>query len=82
VDVVSGLIELVMNLLAQVLVVDLIIIFAFLVGTEFLGQFLLQQTHRLDSLVSSLQGTDQVLLRNFLHLAFHHHDVVFGGNRP
>lgn len=78
-EVVGGLIELVLDLLAQLLVVDLVVILALGVGAELLHQFLLQLAHRLDSLVGGLEGADQVLLGDFVHLAFHHHDVVLSG---
>ena len=78
-EVVGGLIELVLDLLAQLLVVDLVVILALGVGAELLHQFLLQLAHRLDSLVGGLEGADQVLLGDFVHLAFHHHDVVLRG---
>ena len=79
VHLIYGLIKLVLHLLAQILVIDLVVILALLVCAQLLSQFILEHTHRLDSLVGSLQSTDQILLRHFVHLAFHHHDVVLGG---
>ncbi len=77
-DIVSGLIELVVDLLAQILVVDFVVVFTLLVGTELLGELVLQVAHGLDSLLGSLEGADKVLFRHLAHLAFHHHQVVFG----
>ena len=80
VDLVAGLIEFVLDLLAQVFVVDLIVVLALLVSTEFFCQLVLELAHRLDSGVSSLEGVDEVFLLNLFHLALHHHDVVLGGS--
>ena len=79
VDIVYGGVELALDLLAQLFVVDLVAVLALHVLAQFLGQLVLQLAHRLDGLGSSLEGADEVLLRYFLHLAFHHHDVVLGG---
>ena len=78
-DVVGGLVALLVDLLAQLLVVDLVAVFALHVLAEFLGEFLLQAAHGLDGFVGYLQGLEQILLADLLHLAFHHHDVLFGG---
>ena len=77
--VISGLVALLLHLLAKVLVVHFVAVFALHVGTQFLAKFLLQAAHGFDGLVGSLQGTQQVLFAHFLHLTFHHHDVFFGG---
>ena len=79
VDVVGGLVELFLDLVAELFVVHLVVVVAFLVGAQFLGQLVLQRAHGLDGLVGGLERADEVKFRHFLHLAFHHHDVVFGG---
>ena len=77
--VINGLVEFLVDLLAQFLVVHLVVIFALHVLAELLAQFGLQFAHGLDGLHGSLEGTDHILLRHFLHLAFHHHDVFGRG---
>ena len=69
-------VKLLVDLLAQVLVVHLVAVLTLHVGAELLHQFCLQLTHRTDSLLGSLQGSEQILLRNLLHLALNHHDVL------
>ncbi len=64
------------HLLLEVIVVHLVAVLALGVGAEFLHQFILQCTHRLDSLVSSLEGIEEVNLLYFLHLTLYHHDVL------
>ncbi len=78
VDIISRLVKLRLDLLTEFLVVDLMIILTLHVSTLLLSQLILELAHRLDSLGSSLEGADQILLRNFLHLTFHHHDVLLG----
>ena len=75
-DVVGGLVELLVHLLTQGLVVHLVVILTLHVLAQFLGELGLQLTHGLDGGHGSLQGTNHVLLAHFLHLAFHHHDVL------
>ena len=77
--IISGLVALVVGLLTQVLVVHLVAVLALHVLAQFLGQLLLKAAHGLDGLVCSFQSCQQVLLAHFLHFAFHHHDVLFGG---
>ena len=48
------------------------------VSTLLLSQLILKFAHRLDSLSSHLEGTNKILLRNFLHFTFYHHDIVLG----
>ena len=74
--VVCGLIQLLVHTLTQLLVVDLVVVLALYILAELLAQLSLQFAHGLDSVHSSLQGTEQILLRNFLHLTFYHHDVL------
>ena len=74
--VVSLLVALSLNLLLQFVVINLMTVFALHVSSEFLHQLLLHYTHRLDSLVSSLQGIEKVNFLNLVHLTFHHHDVI------
>ena len=75
-DVVGGLVALLLHLLAQFLVVYLVVVLTLHVGAEFLRELSLQLTHGLDGIHGSLQGAEQVLLRHFLHLAFHHHNIL------
>ena len=77
-DVVSGLVQLGVDLLAQVLIVDLVVVLALHICAELLGQLILQVAHRLDSLLGSLQSANQVLLRHLAHLTLNHHQVVLG----
>ena len=72
-------IKLILNLLAQLLIVNLVVVCPLHVSTKFLGKFLLKKAHRLDGLGSSLERADKVLLGHFLHLSLYHHDVVLGG---
>ena len=74
--VVGGLIELLVHLLAQCLVVHLVVILALHVLAQLLRELGLQLTHGLDGSHSSLQRTEQILLTDFLHLTFYHHDVL------
>ena len=55
------------------------VVLALHVLTELLAQFGLQFAHRLDGVHSSLEGTQQILLADLLHLTFHHHDVLGRG---
>ena len=55
-------IQLVLNLLAQLLVVHLVVVSSLHVGAELLGQLLLEEAHGLDSLGGSLERADEVLL--------------------
>ena len=77
--IVSCLVAFVVGLLAQFLIVYLMAVFALYVLAQFLGKFLLQTAHGLDGFVGNLEGFQQILLAHFLHFAFHHHDVLFGG---
>ncbi len=74
--VVGGLIALLANQFAQGLIVNFMAIFALHVLAQFLREGNLHLAHRLDGLHGTLQRTEQILLRDFLHLAFHHHDVL------
>ena len=78
VDIVSWLVKLRLDLLTKFLIVDLVVVLTLYVSTLLLSQLILEVAHRLDCLGSHLEGTDKILLRNFLHLTFHHHDVVLG----
>ncbi len=77
--VVSWLVANLGNVCLKFLVVHLVAIFTLHVGTEFLHKFLLEAALRLDGIVSSLEGSKQILFAHFLHLAFHHHDVFLCG---
>ena len=75
-DSVALIVSLLAELLAEFLVVHLVAVLALNVCAKFLREFCLQFAHRLDSSHSSLQRTNHVLLRNFLHLTLYHHDVL------
>ena len=75
-NVISWLVAFLLNLLAEFLVVNLVAVFALDIFAKFLSKFRLQLAHRTDGVLSSLQCSEQVLLRNLFHLAFHHHDVL------
>ena len=74
--VVCRLIELIVHLSTQLLVVHLMVVLSLHVLAELLAQFGLQFAHGLDSIHGGLKSTEQILLRDFLHLAFHHHDIL------
>ena len=75
-DSIALVVGLLTDLLAQLLVVNLVAVLTLNVSAEFLRKLSLEFAHRLDGSHSGLQCTNHVLLRNFLHLAFHHHDVL------
>ena len=77
--VVAFLIDSVVEAGTQLFVVDLVAVFAFDGLACLDGQLGNGAALDLDGLVGGLQGTQHHLFRNLLHLAFHHHDVVFGG---
>ena len=79
-DVVGRLVAGFANGGAELLVVHLVAVFALHVGAEFLCEFNLEAAHGLDGLVGSLEGFEECAFGHFLHFAFHHHDVVFGGS--
>ena len=78
-DVVGFLIASLLDSFAELVVVHLVAVFALHVLAELFAQLLLQAAHGLDGLVSALECSQEVALLHFLHLAFHHHDVLFGG---
>jgi len=63
----------------EVVVVGLVAVLALLVGAQLAAEFFLQLAHGLDGLRGCLERAYEVLLRHLVHLALHHHDVVFGG---
>ena len=75
-DSVALVVGLLAELLAEFLVVHLVAVLALNVCAKLLRELCLQFAHRLDSSHSSLQRANHVLLRNFLHLALYHHDVL------
>ena len=63
--------------LAQLFVVMLVAVLAFWIGfLHFGSQIQLSLALDFDSLVGEIQRIHHILLGDFLHLAFHHHDVV------
>ena len=77
-DVVGFLVASLLDCLTQFVVVHLVAVLTLHVLTQFLLQFLLEAAHGLDGFVGGLEGSEEVGLLHFLHLAFHHHDVLFG----
>ena len=77
-DVVGFLIASLLDSFAELVVVHLVAVFALHVLSELFAQLLLESAHGLDGLVSALECSQEVALLHFLHLAFHHHDVLFG----
>ena len=75
--VVARLIAEVVAVLLELLVIDFVIIFHNGLANS-LHQFLLHLAVNLDSLVSCLESTKQILLGNLFHLTFNHHDVLVG----
>ena len=76
--VVGWLIAYLLNIGTQILVVYFVAVLALNVCAKFLHQFLLKLALWLDGIVSSLERSKKILLRNFLHLALNHHDVLLG----
>ncbi len=68
----------VVHVLAEVLVVHLMAVFALHSGFCFLGKLHLSLALLLDGVVGGFQGSQKFLLGNLVHFAFHHHDVVVG----
>ena len=64
----------------ELFVLDVVRIVALVhVGAEFVHQFLLHAAVLLDFFVGELDGLEHVVLGDFLHFTFDHHDVLFGG---
>ena len=78
-DTVRCVVTSLLHFFAQVLIVHLMAILPLHFLTGFLLQLFLEAAHRFDGLMGYLQGVEQVLFGHFLHLAFHHHDVLFRG---
>ena len=78
-DVVALLIAFGFYLLAEGFVVHFVAVFALHVLAEFLREFFLETAHGLDGFVGSLEGFEECAFGHFVHFAFHHHDVLFGG---
>ena len=72
-------IALVVDVLAEVFVVDFVAVFALGERAYFLGQFHLGLALHLDGFVSGLESFKQLGLGYLVHLALDHHDVVIGG---
>ena len=68
-----------LHLLAELLVVHLVAIFALHVGAQLLHELFLQAAHGFDGFVGHFEGLEQVGLAHFLHFALDHHDVLLGG---
>ena len=49
------------------------------VGAEFVHEFFLHAAMLFDFFVGHLDCLEHICLGDFFHLAFHHHDVFFGG---
>ena len=77
-QVIQTLVAEVANGLAQILVVLLVVILTLHGRAYFLSQLHLSLAHHLDGVMTSLEGTQQILLRHLAHFTFHHHDVVVG----
>ena len=75
-DIVGGLIALLVHLLAEGLVIYLVIILALHVLAQLLRKLSLEFAHGLDGIHRSLEGTQQILLADLLHLTLYHHDVL------
>ena len=78
-EVVALLVDGVAHALAQLFVVHLVAVFALLGLAGLHGQLVEHAALDLDGLMGGLEGVEHHLLAHFLHLAFHHHDVVGGG---
>ncbi len=74
--VVCLLVKLVLDLLAEILVIDLVAVLALHIRAKLLHELCLERALRLDCLVGCLEGVQEVLLLHFLHLTLHHHDVL------
>ena len=78
-DGIGLVVALVVYVLAQVLVVYFVAVFALGLGLGLLGQFHLGHALLLDGLVGRFQSLEQCSLRDFVHFALYHHDIVVGG---
>ncbi len=79
-EVVALLINGIVETLTEFLVVDLVAVLAFLGFASLNGELGNDTALEFDSFVSGLEGVEHHILAHFLHLAFHHHDVVLGGS--
>ena len=79
-NVVCLLIACFLDSFAKFVVVYLVAVLALHVLAKLFAELLLEAAHGLDGLVSGLEGSEEVGLLHFLHLAFHHHDVLFGSS--
>ncbi len=74
---VSLVVAFVVDVLAELLVVDFVAVFAFF-NAEFFCELNLCHALLFDSLVGCFKGGEEFGFAHFVHLAFHHHDVVVG----
>ncbi len=67
------------HILAEVLVMHLVAIFAFHSLACGLGHFKLDFAMLFDFFMGNLEGFEEFGFRNLVHFAFNHHDIVVGG---
>ena len=75
-NIVALLVALCLNLLAKVVIVNLVAVLTLHIRAQLLHELILHLAHRLDSLVGCLQRVQEISFLNLLHLALNHHDVV------
>ncbi len=78
-DCVSLVIAFFADIIAEILVIDLVAVFAFHGGTCLFGEFHLSLALNLDSFVSHTESVKEFSLAHFVHLTLHHHDVLVSG---
>ena len=59
----------------QFLIIHFMTIFTLNICTQFFGQFLLKSALGFDGFMSCLEGSQQILFGNLIHLTFYHHDI-------
>ena len=78
-EIVALLVHGIVQTLAQFFVVHLVAILAFLGLAGLNSQFGNSTALNLDGLVCGLQSVQHHLFAHLFHLAFHHHNILFGG---
>ena len=79
-EIVALLVYGIVETLTQFFVVDFVAVLAFLGLASLYGEFGNDAALGLDGLVCGFEGAEHYVFANFFHLAFHHHNVLFGGS--
>ena len=78
-DCVCFVVAFVVNVLAEFFIVYFVAVFAFYGSACSFGKFELHLALLFDGVVRGLEGCEKVGFGNFVHFAFHHHDVIVSG---